>query len=731
MAYSNTWNDSTPLGSAAANTIDDIFRALKLDIDQRISDLHGIADFTTDPLKSAYIRTGYGTSTKGGYVALTDDTGTLRWQAGLRATATATSYTIRDAVAASDRLAIDSAGLVTLAAGLTTAGTVAVYRATATDAVFQGTVNADIHARFYMQADGKMVWGDGTLTADTTFYRQSAGLLKTDGNLSFNTITSGTWNGSVISDTYTQAKLITAPTAGRTVTNVTTYLANNAFFNVKDFGAVGDGATNDTTAIQDAITAAALVSGCVFVPTGEYAIPTTQLVIPKGVVFVGVGAGKGATFGSRFLWGGAGFLFKLGDTAGTLSYGMALEKIGINISTTGGSGVTVYGAVDTNLRDIYIEGQSTTATGTAVQIDGANIGCFFIVMQNITANHIKKGFVHTTTGSVQPTQVQGINCTALCDDISGSIGLEIQNVAGVGCGDGVLYTGGNMESCVKGISLNGSGTTIVGMRFENSHATGTDIVFETLARCNQIIGGADIYSITNISGNKTNQVLAAPKDQSGVVSQMNMLDELTIGGNLLLSPNGSAAKYVMINDASGYTGKLIIQAGNGSNAFGGSINLYGHSHATKPGDVVACISLGSGGKFRVNSDGLDAGTDWFSASATVVTAPLSLAAKHLLTSGATPSLSNQLAGSSPAIVGGDSAFTFTFTVPGGGITIGTKIADVTFSTTYANAPIVVPQFASAQVSFTVSTTGISIFSPTIGSGLAGNSYNTNFHIIGY
>lgn len=56
-------------------------------------------------------------------------------------------------------------------------------------------------------------------------------------------------------------------------------------FNVKDFGAAGDGITDDTIDIQDALTAAA-GGGIVCLPTGEYRV-TSSLEIPAGVTVAG------------------------------------------------------------------------------------------------------------------------------------------------------------------------------------------------------------------------------------------------------------------------------------------------------------------------------------------------------------------------------------------------------------------------------------------------------------
>jgi len=54
------------------------------------------------------------------------------------------------------------------------------------------------------------------------------------------------------------------------LTKVTYSMIDSAFANVKDFGAVGNGVADDTTAIQAAITSLTSTGGTVFFPAGEY-----------------------------------------------------------------------------------------------------------------------------------------------------------------------------------------------------------------------------------------------------------------------------------------------------------------------------------------------------------------------------------------------------------------------------------------------------------------------------
>ena len=74
-------------------------------------------------------------------------------------------------------------------------------------------------------------------------------------------------------------------------------------------------------------------------------------------------------------------------------------------------------------------------------------------------------------------------------------------------------------------------------------------------------------------------------------------------------------RWILMNQTNTGTGVLKMQAGLGSAAYGGAINLYGHVNATYPGWVIAGISSGSGGKFAVNTQGTGGGSNIFTVDA--------------------------------------------------------------------------------------------------------------------
>lgn len=80
-----------------------------------------------------------------------------------------------------------------------------------------------------------------------------------------------------------------------TSTDWTTFNGSATFVNVKSYGATGDGTTNDTTAIQNAINANP--GRTIYFPHGTYSV--TQVTIPDGCTILGDGQGN------TFYWTGS------------------------------------------------------------------------------------------------------------------------------------------------------------------------------------------------------------------------------------------------------------------------------------------------------------------------------------------------------------------------------------------------------------------------------------------
>src|SRR5260221_13600380 len=90
---------------------------------------------------------------------------------------------------------------------------------------------------------------------------------------------------------------------------VNLWKASPQVFNVRAFGAKGDGTTDDTTAIQNAITAAAAAGGTVYLPFGVYKI-TAMLQLGNGTTGGastqnGIRVRGDGMFATTIKWGGA------------------------------------------------------------------------------------------------------------------------------------------------------------------------------------------------------------------------------------------------------------------------------------------------------------------------------------------------------------------------------------------------------------------------------------------
>lgn len=145
----------------------------------------------------------------------------------------------------------------------------------------------------------------------------------------------------------TDAQLVSYSPAGTGAVATTVQSKLRESVSVKDFGAVGDGVTDDTAAIQAAINAAALSGGSVYMPKGDYKLVGTAGLdgITTGVTVPYTGEGIQASGKSITIYG---------DGAETRLIAASANMFVVRWSTN-----------NSTLRDLCIVGNSTS-TGLAL-----------------------------------------------------------------------------------------------------------------------------------------------------------------------------------------------------------------------------------------------------------------------------------------------------------------------------------------------------------------------------
>jgi hypothetical protein len=172
-------------------------------------------------------------------------------------------------------------------------------------------------------------------------------------------------------------------------------LVSPIYYNVKNYGALGDGVTDDTTAIQSAITAAvASVGGIVYFPPATYQVSTPLSISQKNTVLLGAGPGSVIRPTSGFV--GAQVIGITADYCGVHDLMIAYA----NTTSSGNpaaNGIEVTGARYAslfNLQLYYINGWAIESLGTA---GVNNVGG---VMHSVHITHCAQGIhIKGVTGS--------------------------------------------------------------------------------------------------------------------------------------------------------------------------------------------------------------------------------------------------------------------------------------------------------------------------------------------
>jgi hypothetical protein len=321
----------------------------------------------------------------------------------------------------------------------------------------------------------------------------------------------------------TSGQVLTSAGAGV----VPTWKAGSGVFNVKDYGAVGDGVTDDTSAIQAAIDAAQAVSGTVVVPSGTYAC-ASKLNVTARISIIGTGSKS---------------VLKSTYTGIPLD---ALLTLGLN---SGGTPVPFSGLL---IRDLCIDGDGKVSPLNATQVD--YILCESSEMKN--SNGPVVFFVDCDNAKIS-------NCV-----VHGGRGMF---------GDGIL-----LEGCLNPVVSNSEvyDFTRIGITGESSPTP--------LNTINSLIVGNYVHYAHDSTGGESNAAIWMENTDGCVVSN-NVCRNLhnnpvanSFGIVFGIGSNGPCTFMASGNDVSGamygyslgVDSDCVIQVSGGSVKSGGTLSNY-------------------------------------------------------------------------------------------------------------------------------------------------------------
>lgn len=228
---------------------------------------------------------------------------------------------------------------------------------------------------------------------------------------------------------------------------------------VKDFGATGDGVTNDATAIQAAIDYAATTSGFVTFPAGTYLINTALSLVGKYVSIIGAGQTKTIIKANATLTS----VFEIGESSDVVVSPFVIQDLKIDGNNTSTNGINVRYRHQSVVRNVYIVNCTNGMTEKDtwinyrenVRIDSCGIG-----FNLVGSNHNSHWNRCSTTGFT----TYGIKVQSLGTAADGNLALLFSACdVEFGTGAGVYFEGSSatFDTCYLGENVSDAVFTMV------------------------------------------------------------------------------------------------------------------------------------------------------------------------------------------------------------------------------------------------------------------------------
>lgn len=266
--------------------------------------------------------------------------------------------------------------------------------------------------------------------------------------------------------------------------------------NVKAFGAIGDGITDDTDAIQAAIDSIDFDGGgTVFFPTGIYLISDT-LTMDQGIYLRGVSP-KSTIISSNVAAAGwaititrshRGF-YDLPDMGG-------IEDIQVIVNTAGANGIRVIDGWWFSFRELIVMGGTWAGTRAAVGIsmEYGSEGSAYCYFSNVQIIYCVVGLVidGSPADFANRYHFSGVRI----------VGILAESTYGIRMIQASTHTGSIMtESVITSVYMNASDRNILDVILEGTETTSLEMVND--CRSNKLIGNFDSAKLTLTSETNT------------------------------------------------------------------------------------------------------------------------------------------------------------------------------------------------------------------------------------
>lgn len=358
-----------------------------------------------------------------------------------------------------------------------------------------------------------------------------------------------------------QSKYV-APGAGAIVRSGEAKLAESV--SVKDYGAVGDGVTDDLPAINRAFAAVASLGRRILFPTGTYMVSGT-VVIPDRTQVIGVGRGDpnwvdfNTTIKALPSFPAGGTLVQLGPAPGP-DFSVQIQNLTLDGNAIAGVCLANSYAEEMSYgRDVELT--NCASVGLLVSTTGAqNSGPFenLEIYPGGTAN--ANSLCIQVTGTISFRGISGVTCNATGYSVQPNVAVSLE-------GNG-QYSDFHIEHFATGVSLGTAVNSADGMTLNNAEF-GPDVVTGVL--------------IPNVGKNNQNLVITG----LNCVGCTNILEDDQVGTR---NNDNSVGWYMIGNGSGGAKPMFTGQNGVGDTVIG-PFNVYGSAAISQNFAVLGAFSL--------------------------------------------------------------------------------------------------------------------------------------------